>query len=244
MPYFKNNRINTLFIHIPKTGGSSIEKYFNSNYQIKLNNDSLFGVLDIDIKNANKLDIYSTLQHITYSIILKYQDFFKINWKNIQIISAVRNPYERTVSDLFYLKHIKCEDTKETVCLKIKQYLNMQNSEIDNHNLPQYKFITNNANELIPGILLLRTESLTTDMQKLGYNNFNETVNKNQNKEINYYNYLNNESIHLINEFYAEDFKRFNYLKLSPTHVKPVYRPVKQLKLRSKKVDKRWKLFI
>ena len=37
MPYFKNNRINLLFIHIPKTGGSSLEKYFNVKYNIPLN---------------------------------------------------------------------------------------------------------------------------------------------------------------------------------------------------------------
>ena len=31
MPYFKNNDVNVLFIHIPKTGGSSMELYFSSN---------------------------------------------------------------------------------------------------------------------------------------------------------------------------------------------------------------------
>jgi len=29
MPYFKNNDINLLYIHIPKTGGTSIEHYFS-----------------------------------------------------------------------------------------------------------------------------------------------------------------------------------------------------------------------
>lgn len=42
MPYFKNNNVNILFIHIPKTGGSSVENYFSSKFNIPLNNTSLY----------------------------------------------------------------------------------------------------------------------------------------------------------------------------------------------------------
>ena len=35
MPYFK--KINLLFIHIPKTGGTSIENYFYKKYDIERN---------------------------------------------------------------------------------------------------------------------------------------------------------------------------------------------------------------
>lgn len=41
MPYFKNDTINILFIHIPKTGGTSLEEYFSSKFNIKLNKYSL-----------------------------------------------------------------------------------------------------------------------------------------------------------------------------------------------------------
>jgi hypothetical protein len=58
MPYFKNKNINILFVHIPKTGGSSIEQYFSKKYNILLNNSSLFGY--------NKLNITESLQHIQY----------------------------------------------------------------------------------------------------------------------------------------------------------------------------------
>ena len=46
MPYFHNTDINILLIHIPKTGGTSLEHYFSSKYDIPLNNDSLYDFLD------------------------------------------------------------------------------------------------------------------------------------------------------------------------------------------------------
>jgi len=44
---------------------------------------------------------------------------------------------------------------------------------------------------------------------------FNTYINVNVNKEkVDYYNYLNNDSINLINDFYDYDFKLFNYTKI------------------------------
>jgi hypothetical protein len=62
----------------------------------------------------------------------------------------------------------------------------------------------------------VKTESLKNDMNNLGYTDFNnfENVNVNVNK-LNYYDYLNNKSIEIINYFYHLDFILFNYDKLS-----------------------------
>jgi hypothetical protein len=49
-------------------------------------------------------------------------------------------------------------------------------------------------------------------MHKLGYNDFDIEI---QNKPINYDDYLNNDSIQLINMFYEKDFELFNYPKKS-----------------------------
>jgi hypothetical protein len=84
---------------------------------------------------------------------------------------------------------------------------------IDNHNLPQHVFITNENKKLITSdICILRTETLKTDMHNLGYTDFNVHTNNNAAK-INYYDYLNGDSIKLINEFYDYDFTMFNYTK-------------------------------
>ena len=158
---------------------------------------------------SDKHDINSSLQHLTYNTIIKYKDFFKIDETNIKIITIVRNPYDKLMSDLFYLKKINISSTKEEVYEKIKIYLQ---ENYDNHITPQYKFITNDEENLIDNIVLLHTETLNEDMHKLGYRDFNIKMNMNPN-DVNYQEYLNNDSINLINEIYKKDFEILNYNK-------------------------------
>jgi hypothetical protein len=206
MPYFKNNNVNLLFIHIPKTGGSSLEFYLSNKYNIILNNSSLYNFL-----NNNIIGIDSSLQHITYRTIMQNKIFFNINMENINIMTIVRNPYQRLVSDLFYYKLINLNSSKEEVYLIIRKYLKLNN--YDNHNLPQYLFITDENKKLIPNITILHTETLTQDMNNLGFTDFNNYDNKNTICK-DYYSFLNNDSIELINDFYNNDFILFNYEKI------------------------------
>jgi len=158
------------------------------------------------------IKIKSSLQHITYNQIVKYSKIFNIDFDNIKIITIVRNPYERFVSDLFYFSLITTDSTKEAVFDILHNYL--VSDKYDNHNIPQHTFITNDKGEIIENIHILKTESLTNEMKVLGYIDFNIYDNVNINK-VNYYNYLNNESIEIINKFYHLDFILFNYNKIS-----------------------------
>ena len=71
----------------------------------------------------------------------------------------------------------------------------------------------NDKGEIIQNIHILKTESLTNEIKNLGYIDFDVYVNINTNK-VNYFNYLNNESIKIINNFYHLDFILFNYDKI------------------------------
>ena len=114
MPYFKNDSENVLFIHIPKTGGTSCENYLSFRFNIPLNYKSLFGTHQSVKKFPG---IKSSLQHITYNQIVQYSKLklLNIDFNNIKIFTIVRNPYERIMSDLFYLKLITIDTTKEIV---------------------------------------------------------------------------------------------------------------------------------
>jgi hypothetical protein len=210
MPYFRNNDVNLLFIHVPKSGGTSLERYFSSKFNIPLNEKSLYMFLDEETALKNNIIINSSLQHMTHQTICKYKTEFDIDFNNIKIITIVRNPYERIISDLFFLSKITVNNSKEQVFYIIQTYL--LSDDVDNHNIPQHVFITDDNKELIPNIHVLRTETLTTDMHKLGYTDFNYHEHANKEK-VDYYDYLNNDSIKLINDFYDDDFRLFNYTK-------------------------------
>jgi len=206
MPYFKNENVNILFIHIPKTGGTSVCDYFSTKFNIPLNNSSLHEFLILDTVE-NNIEINSSLQHMSYNTIMKYKDFFKIESEKLDIITTVRSPYCRVISDLFFLKKINKECSKNEVYIAIQEYIT---TLWDNHGLPQYLFLMDENNELIKNLKVMRTETLQYDMNQIGYVDFDIKINCNENN-INYYDYLNSYSLSLINNYYKKDFELFGY---------------------------------
>jgi hypothetical protein len=214
MPYFKNEKINILFIHIPKTGGTSVETYFSKKYNIPLNEKSLFTHAGVKTKVDKNVVIENSLQHATYQEIITHAKFFNIDFNDIKIMTIVRNPYDRIISDLFFFGLINKKSSSEETFEVIKKYL--VSKHLDGHNRPQYQYLKfDNYEKELSKINILRTESLDQNMIDLGYVDFDFRVQLNTTK-VDYYSFLNNDSIGLINAFYSKDFKLFSYKKIIP----------------------------
>ena len=207
MPYFKD--FNLLFIHIPKTGGSNIENFFFYYTKQKPKISNLIS------NNINlKLNDHS-LQHSTYLEIIYFKDFFEVDFNNLNIITVVRNPYDRILSDLFYLKFIDKNNNVEEIEYILKIYLE-SNLMYDNHKLPQYKFLLNDNGVIEQKIIIMKSETLNKQMNDLGFPEFEDFCNL-SNTKINkdYSKYLNKNSIKLINNYYKLDFIYFDYITIS-----------------------------
>lgn len=210
MPYYVKKHL--LFIHIPKTGGSSLERYLEEDdYQILRK-----GHASNDIFPKHMVNECSTSpQHQTYATLYTYRDQLNLLFDdNLKLYTIVRNPYTRIMSDLFFLKRITPKSTKEEVTNAVSEFINELPHENDNHNIPQYDFLIDKDGNLVKEIVILNTETLSSDVKT--YFNANLYYKELQNTiKVNYFKYLNMESIWLINNAYPNDFELFGYKKIT-----------------------------
>lgn len=208
MPYYKGKEGNMLFVHIPKTGGTSIENYLKKKYT-----QSLYSGIGNNLIPDEKCKLYS-LQHQTLSDLIKYKDILKIDLTNdLFIFSVVRNPYTRIVSDLFFQskfkKRINANTTKEEVNILLKEYFTLEGlSVLDNHDRPQYEFLMNDNDIINPRVKIFKTENLTDGLINHGWVDYKKPNNV---SKLDYFNFLNEDSISMINDRYIKDFELFNY---------------------------------
>ena len=133
MPVYTKNNKNILFIHIPKTGGSSLEKLFiyrkwNENFISKG-------------KRSDIIKIYkSTLQHSHAQILKEIFDLSKF----YKILTIVRDPFERCKSEDYWQSKVKIISTKNItpeiwfndISIKYKK----NNFIFENHIRPKMNF--------------------------------------------------------------------------------------------------------
>jgi hypothetical protein len=194
-PYFDyNDQFKTIFIHIPKTGGTSIYK-------------TLFGKVH--------RDHISLLYFKSYDL-KKFNKYFKFCF--------VRNPYDRLVSSYFYIKNKNdhytplledCTTFSDFVIAlsdknKREVFMNIP------HFLPQTSFLIVDNNKLELDFIG-RFENINHDFNVVS-NKLNidqELIHSNKSKHNYYLDYYDSKLLKIVNEVYADDFRYLPYDKIT-----------------------------
>jgi hypothetical protein len=198
MPLFDKH--NVIFIHIPKTGGTTISRMFGLEHSDR--KDIFYhhdGEVEWDhasarlIKSSN-FDVYNKSDKFTF----------------------VRNPYDRVVSEFFFKKG--CNDDRIIDCSNIdfKDYVNFLYNNFENilsmkqceksHFLPQSHFVLDDVKIFYFENILNNIKSICR-MYNLEI--YDKIENKSQHEH--YSSYYDKKLKNKIYDLYYEDFKIFNY---------------------------------
>jgi hypothetical protein len=193
----KFNKYSLFFIHIPRTGGTTLEKIlgFRNHYSWKRPDyQNIFGY-----DKKKKI----MLQHATYQQIIKNE----YNPQNYKIITIIRNPYYRVMS---LYKYVARKESLDKFLNKIEKYL-----QYDYFYQPQYKYLINEKGEINIDEIV-RFENYEEDLKKIKekYNldiNISFDTNKQLNKKKAIDSVLTEEQKLIIQRIYKKDFELFGY---------------------------------
>ena len=177
MPY--NRDYNILYLHAPRMEEASVQDYFSRTLKVWSTNEEP-----------------QTLQ--TFRTDINAYTF---------IFGSVRNPYFRTVHDL-YSHHVinremRSEEVEGLLLAFLTQYDPVKNP---NHITPQYMSFTNEG-VIDPNVKIVKHETLEQDMVAIGFDHFKLK----KHKCTDSYSQLTLKSIMAINAVYAKDFEHFGY---------------------------------
>lgn len=227
-----------IYIHVPKTGGASVEDYLLDNFNQERSVLSLtggIGLLKIKNKVNDGWEAMYPYMHYTLPQIVKEASKVNIKVDNSwSIFSIVRNPYYKFLSEIFFvspslpLQHYHTLPNKIDKDILINEsidsYFTMKQNERfhSNHSLPQYKFFEDT--DLNCKIFKFE-EGLINIMGKLGFDakdNFPHRLNMfhiSGSPRPNYKDVLTPHLIEVVNKRYQKDFETFKYNMLSPLDI-------------------------
>lgn len=204
-----------IFIHIPKSAGSSVFKYFLPERNINWKNpdyEVLYGW-------CPKRRIH--LQHATTKQLLETELITEEQWKTYYKFTIVRNPWDRAYSDYLWIQDDrKVYDSFYNFIYKkgkFKKILN-DNSNMNyrgDHLLNQTDFFSLDNEWKVDSVL--RFEELDTEMKQLTKKlnlkeKFDIHIQKSNRKFKHYSHFYTNTRMKLIKNNYHNDIIKLNYV--------------------------------
>ena len=203
------NERKTIFIHIPKTGGTSIETHFNMGF---LYNGWHHG--------SNKP------QCLKHDIMRDMKVKFPEECNSYAKFTVVRNPYDRMVSWYFHLKSYVEEDgfdlEKDFTLSFIEwietpfktNYTKWSLSEVGQKD-PNPIYLNPQHTYIDETVTVLKYENLNSELSEYFGEEINlPTINKSHLRRGHFLNYYNKHSLDIVYERYKEDFEKFNYKRI------------------------------
>jgi len=177
-----------IFIHINKTGGSSIEKAFEE-----------YGIKKVPVYN----DTFQHSQHFTYK---DYKKYLGNDFKKYYKFTVIRNPWDRAVS---YYHNGAITDGLD--------FSDWVNDRYNNKNFKDYLRMYQPCSEWIETNkidFILRFENLEKDfeilMNNLKLNLILPKINITKNRNPYQY-YYNEDTKNIISNYFKKDIINFNY---------------------------------
>jgi len=222
-----------IYIHIPKTGGVSVEDFLLTKYNKHRGFLTFTGGADGQRFNF-KGDGFETLYPIMHFTLPWIQT--ELANQNIivddtwTIFSIVRNPYYKLISALFFSNlspfqlhyHTLPKEAQRILfdeCWSEFVYTNNNNYK-SNHILPQYKFLTGTNLQNVQ--IFKFEEGLENIMNNLGFkvnNDFPHKMDVSKDQYVpkpNYKDIITRKFVTQVNVLYKKDFEIFGYEMLEP----------------------------
>ena len=193
-----------VYIHIPKTAGTSVEKY-GKKHGINWGRYMKFP--------RPKKKIKSPYWHLPPTLFNQK----KSPYNGKKLFTIVRNPYDRAVSEYKYRNEILSKKKKNVSKKSLNNFIRNLEREIkknkycfDSHVIPQHEFIDEDTE-------VIKLENIEKDFPILmkKYNLPEEKLPKTYKTSRNVTKYdLDKKSIEILNRIYAKDFEKFGYDKI------------------------------